>query len=124
LAGGTGDKKMPYVEGSAGGNEVRTLLSGAEQAARTILADNEQSLRLIASTLAERETLSASELAELHRSGVTGGASGRSLTGGELFDGAAESRLPIPRPDVIDLPPNAATELRRRLGAIFEEPDY
>ncbi len=67
---GQDDKKMPYLEGSAGGTEVRTLLAGAEQAAKTILSDNEDSLELIASTLAERETLSASELTELHRTGV------------------------------------------------------
>ncbi len=73
LAGGQRDKKMPYLEGSAGAGEVRTLLAGAEQAARTILADNERSLILIASTLADRETLTASELTELHRGGIAGG---------------------------------------------------
>ncbi len=69
LAGTQSDKKMPYVEGSAGGNEVRTLLAGAEHAAMTILGDNTRSLRLIAATLAERETLTASELTELHVAG-------------------------------------------------------
>ncbi|HEX3426672.1 MAG TPA: AAA family ATPase [Acidimicrobiales bacterium] len=64
------DKKMPYLEGSAGGAEVRTLLSGAEHAAKTILGDNEDSLELIADTLAERETLTAAELTELHRTGL------------------------------------------------------
>jgi cell division protease FtsH len=70
LAGGQPDKKMPYIEGSAGGGEVRTLLSGAEQAARTILRDNEASLRIIASNLAESETLTAEELTELHMHGT------------------------------------------------------
>jgi cell division protease FtsH len=70
LAAGDEDKKYPYVEGSAGAAEVRTLLSGAEHAAKTILSDNEDSLELIADTLAERETLTASELTELHRTGV------------------------------------------------------
>ena len=73
LAGGQKDKKMPYLEGSAGGSEVRTLVSGAEQAARTILADNERSLELIAATLAERETLTASELSDLQVNGATFG---------------------------------------------------
>jgi cell division protease FtsH len=84
------DKKMPYVEGSAGGGEVRTLLSGAETAAKTILADNQASLELIASTLADRETLTASELSELHMNGARSG-----------------PRLPPRRADrdrVIDLP--------------------
>ncbi|HEX3539422.1 MAG TPA: AAA family ATPase [Acidimicrobiales bacterium] len=70
LAGGQKDKKMPYIEGSAGGSEVRTLVSGAEQAARTILADNQRSLELIAATLAERETLTASQLSDLQVSGA------------------------------------------------------
>jgi cell division protease FtsH len=90
LAGGQSDKKMPYVEGSAGGGEVRTLLSGAEQAAKTILGDNEASLRLIASTLADQETLTASELSELHTTGV------------RFHSGLPRPR--IHRPGVIDLP--------------------
>jgi cell division protease FtsH len=94
LAGGQSDKKMPYVEGSAGGTEVRTLLAGAEQAARTILRDNEHSLRLIAATLADRETLSASELAELHMNGAPFG------TG----------RPRLARPNVIDLRKDSTRE--------------
>jgi ATP-dependent Zn protease len=61
-----GRDKMPYMEGSAGGEEVRGLVSGAESAARSILADHEASLRAIASALAARETLTASELAAIH----------------------------------------------------------
>lgn len=98
LAGGEKDKnkKMPYLEGSASGHEVRTLLSGAEQAARTILRDNEATLRLIAATLAERETLSASELVDLQMNGVTYGG----------------HRLSPRRPNVIDLRTDAARQLR------------
>ncbi len=61
-----GRDKMPYMEGSAGGEEVRTLVSGAEAAARAILVDHEASLRALADALAERETLTAAELLALH----------------------------------------------------------
>ncbi len=98
LASDKRDKKMPYVEGSAGGAEVRTLLSGAEQAARTILADNEASLQLIADTLAERETLSASDLADLHRNGVLSGFRPRMPRPQE-----GRPRPELVRPEVIDL---------------------
>jgi cell division protease FtsH len=94
LAGGQSDKKMPYVEGSAGGTEVRTLLAGAEQAARTILRDNQHSLLLIAATLADRETLTASELAELHMNGAPFGA----------------GRPRLSRPNVIDLRKDSTRE--------------
>ncbi len=86
LAGGQSDKKMPYLEGSAGGTEVRTLLAGAEQAARTILRDNEHSLLLIAATLADRETLTASELAELHMNGAPFGARRPRLSRANVID--------------------------------------
>ncbi len=65
LAGGR--DKVPYMEGSAGGEEVRGLVSGAEAMAKSILADHEPSLRAFATALAERETLTATELADLHR---------------------------------------------------------
>ena len=65
LAGQGRDPGTPYVEGSAGGAEVRALLARAEQAARVFLRDNAERLHTIADTLAERETLSAPELAEL-----------------------------------------------------------
>ena len=88
LAGGEKDKnkKMPYLEGSASGNEVRTLVSGAEQAARTILRDNLATLRLIAATLAERETLSASELADLQMNGATFGGLPPGLRRAQVID--------------------------------------
>jgi cell division protease FtsH len=96
LAGGqTGDKKVPYIEGSAGGAEVRTLLAGAEQAARTILNDNDRSLRLIAATLAEREALTASELQELHMNGVAA-------------TGPGAGRPHLRQAGIIDLPPRAS----------------
>ncbi|MEO5680552.1 MAG: AAA family ATPase [Acidimicrobiales bacterium] len=66
-----GRDKVPYMEGSAGGEEVRGLVSGAEAAARSILADHELSLRALADALAERETLSAAELLAVHER-VTG----------------------------------------------------
>jgi cell division protease FtsH len=104
-AGGEKDKKMPYIEGSAGGSEVRTLVSGAEQAARTILADNERSLEIIAATLAERETLTASELSDLHMNGVT--------------FGAPRLRSAQPVPQVT--PADEATPVRRRFnGAVID----
>jgi hypothetical protein len=61
-----GRDKVPYMEGSAGGEEVRGLVSGAEAAARSILADHESSLRALANALAERETLTAAELLAIH----------------------------------------------------------
>jgi cell division protease FtsH len=111
LAGGQRDKKMPYLEGSAGSGEVRTLLAGAEQAARTILADNERSLLLIASTLADRETLTASELTELHRSGING----------------FPTRPRLPRTSPIDLntgPVEVIPPGGRARRGVFEEPDF
>ncbi|MDQ6616704.1 MAG: AAA family ATPase [Actinomycetota bacterium] len=116
LASGEGGKRMPYVEGSAGGAEVRTLLSGAEQAARTILSDNESSLQLIAATLADRETLSAAELDELHRSGVTSGTGISTATG--------EYRVRPNRRDVIDLPSQSRADLSPRPGGVFEDPSF
>ena len=65
LAGGKKDDPTHYFEGSAGGAEVRLLLSRAEQAAQQILADNRTSLYAIADALVERETLTAAELARL-----------------------------------------------------------
>lgn len=62
-----GRDKVPYMEGSAGGEEVRTLVSGAETAARSILADHEPSLRALAVALADRETLTAAELLAVHQ---------------------------------------------------------
>ncbi len=75
LAGGQqDDKKMPYVEGSAGGAEVRTLVSGAETGGQDHPgATTKPASRLIASTLADRETLTASELADLHMNGARPG---------------------------------------------------
>jgi len=61
-----GRAKVPYMEGSAGGEEVRGLVSGAEAAARSILADHETSLRALAAALADRETLTAAELLAIH----------------------------------------------------------
>jgi len=65
LAGGR--DKVPYMEGSAGGEEVRGLVTGAEAAARSILANHEASLRALASALAQRETLTAAELLAIHQ---------------------------------------------------------
>lgn len=62
-----GRDKVPYMEGSAGGEEVRGLVSGAEAAARSILADHDTSLRALAAALAERETLTAAEVEALHQ---------------------------------------------------------
>jgi cell division protease FtsH len=64
-----GRDKMPYMEGSAGGQEVRGLVSGAEAAARSILADHDVSLRAIAEALSERETLTAEQLQRIHDRG-------------------------------------------------------
>lgn len=65
LAGTTDGQRTPYVEGSAGAQEVRELLAWAEQAARTILAERDGLLLTIAEALAKRETLSARQLEEL-----------------------------------------------------------
>lgn len=54
-----------YVEGSAGSQEVRRLIAGAEAKARSILADNRHNLLRIAGVLAERETLTSDEVAGL-----------------------------------------------------------
>jgi cell division protease FtsH len=64
LAGGSRDR-MPVVEGSAGGNEVRRLVAGAETAAATILTNNRMMLLRLARVLAERETLPNHEVARL-----------------------------------------------------------
>jgi len=68
-----GRDKIPYMEGSAGGEEVRGLVSGAEAAARSILAGEEASLRALAAALARRETLTAAELLAIHRQTVASG---------------------------------------------------
>lgn len=65
LAGTTNGQRTPYVEGSAGAQEVRELLAWAEEAARTILAERDGLLLTIAEALAKRETLSARQLEEL-----------------------------------------------------------
>ena len=65
LAGGRKDSLPRQFEGSAGGQEVRHLLSQAERAARTILADHDRQLLAIANALLERETLTAREVAEI-----------------------------------------------------------
>lgn len=88
LAAGAGKSGTPYIEGSAGGNEVRRLLAGAETMARTILNDNHQGLVGIAGTLAERETLSGAELARLARRWTGGG------QGGPVGPGARPDRAP------------------------------
>ena len=90
LAGSTSNDRAPMVEGSAGGEEVRRLVAGAEVRARTILADNRPTLMRVARALAERETLSAQEL-----DGLWGGAPVR-------------SRLPVPSPAPVPSP-SAAT---------------
>jgi len=59
------DAQRHYFEGSAGGSEVRSLLTRAEQAACAILADHDAELRAIAGRLFERETMSGAELQEL-----------------------------------------------------------
>ena len=69
LAGGRKDDPTHYFEGSAGGGEVRLLLSRSEHAAQVILEDNKNALFAIADALVERETLSAAEL--LHLAGRT-----------------------------------------------------
>lgn len=65
LAGTTDGQRTPYVEGSAGAQEVRELLAWAEEAARTILAERDGLLLTIAEALAKQETLSARQLEEL-----------------------------------------------------------
>lgn len=65
LAGTTDGQRTPYVEGSAGAQEVRELLAWAEEAARTILAERDGLLLTIAEALAKKETLSARQLEEL-----------------------------------------------------------
>ncbi|HWG72913.1 MAG TPA: AAA family ATPase [Acidimicrobiales bacterium] len=71
LAGTSSGDRAPQIEGSAGGEEVRRLVAGAEVRARTILADNRPSLVRVARVLAERETLPAEELAGLCGEGVS-----------------------------------------------------
>ncbi|HET9443206.1 MAG TPA: AAA family ATPase [Acidimicrobiales bacterium] len=67
LAGGKRDSERDrlHFEGSAGGAEVRDLLTKAEDAARKVLADNLSDLLLIADTLASKETLTAAQLTRL-----------------------------------------------------------
>ena len=55
----------PYVEGSAGGREVRELVAKAEQAAQSILTDNQSAFLDVANALAEYETLTAAQLADI-----------------------------------------------------------
>lgn len=85
LAGAPSDSRAPYVEASAGAQEVRELLAWAERAARTILSDRDGLLLTIAEALMRRETLDAGELEELfQRSEVPRDV--RSLSSGELGD--------------------------------------
>ena len=65
LAGGRKDNKPAQFEGSAGGQEVRQLLTQAEKAARVILGDHRDQLYRIAKALLEHETLTAAELMDL-----------------------------------------------------------
>jgi cell division protease FtsH len=67
LATGRRVNDAVYIEGSAGGHEVRRLVAGAEAKARAILANNQRQLLHVAGVLAERETLSADEVAALIR---------------------------------------------------------
>ncbi len=69
LAGAKKDSVPHHFEGSAGGAEVRELLTRAEHAARKILQDNRADLEAIAEALARRETLTATELRGLARRG-------------------------------------------------------
>ena len=85
-----GRDKVPYMEGSAGGEEVRGLVSGAEAAARSILAGHEASLRAIAAVLAERETLTAAELLAVHQRTLQGRSSSSSPPG--AIDAPATAR--------------------------------
>ena len=66
LASAGRDAKLPYLEGSAGGEEVRSLVAGAETAAREILSNHRPSLTAMAGALADRETLTAAELSSIH----------------------------------------------------------
>ncbi|MBW3556433.1 MAG: AAA family ATPase [Actinobacteria bacterium] len=79
LAGGKREPVSHHFEGSAGGAEVRDLLTRAEQAARTILRDNAGDLEAIAEALVHRETLTATELRGLARRGTTAGAGGAAV---------------------------------------------
>lgn len=72
LAGGKREPVSHHFEGSAGGAEVRDLLTRAEQAARKVLRDNAGDLEAIAEALARRETLTAAELRGLARRGAAG----------------------------------------------------
>ncbi|MHB1535827.1 MAG: AAA family ATPase [Acidimicrobiales bacterium] len=99
LAGMSSAERAPQIEGSAGGEEVRRLVAGAEARARTILADNRPTLVRIARTLAERETLSADELA-----GLCGGPA------------ASRSFSPPPGGAVAVLPPRLSTAAPRAAG--------
>ena len=77
---------------------MRTLLSGAEQAARTILADNERSLRSSRPPWPTGKRLTASDLAELHLNGVHlrsgfGLVAGAGRTGRRIIDLALGFRL-------------------------------
>ncbi|MDQ6783907.1 MAG: AAA family ATPase [Actinomycetota bacterium] len=65
LASGRRPDHLAYVEGSAGGEEVRRLVAGAEARAQAILGDNQHKLLAIASVLAERETISSDEVAAM-----------------------------------------------------------
>ena len=65
LAGGPRNATRHHFEGSAGGTEVRTLLSRAEQAACTILRDNAADLDKVVLALTDRETLTAAELVRI-----------------------------------------------------------
>ncbi len=66
LASGGREARMPFLEGSAGGEEVRSLVAGAEAAARDILSKHRPSLSAMAGALANRETLTAAELSNIH----------------------------------------------------------
>lgn len=63
LAGGRRPDNGIYLEGSAGGDEVRRLIAGAEVKARSILADNRRPLLNLARALGERESLSSGQVA-------------------------------------------------------------
>ena len=83
LAGGKKDDPTHYFEGSAGGAEVRLLLSRAEAAAQQILTDNRTAMFRIADALVEKETLTAAEIARLAgKTGPTTLADIRQITAG------------------------------------------
>ncbi len=67
LAGTRRDGGSPYVEGSAGGHEVRELVAKAEQAAISILSDHQSAFLDVANALAQYETLTAGQLAQVAR---------------------------------------------------------